>query len=796
MEPYDLPGTPLQGPVELTNCDREPIHLPATIQPHGCMIAVRESDETDRRLIVSVSENLFQWIPERCLATHASVASITENDSHHKGPIADDTPRADDCQSLIGQPIATIAPELESLAQVVSSHREGKRLRRPVQIGDRSLIASAHHCDDLILIELERDLAPDNTIGPELVGQLFAGLEDQQLEQIYQSTIEIIRSFTGFDRVMLYRFHDDDHGSVIAEAKRDDQEAFLGLHYPAGDIPLPARRLYVLNWIRVVSDVNADPIPMSPAMIGEPGASTDQASSSRSIDMSYAQLRAISPIHLEYLRNMGVGASMSISIINGDRLWGLIACHHRTEKVLSPDQRDVCELAGSLLSTYLSSRRQESLLARRIEINDNIAQRAMQFANREDLQQAILDSAPWFTELLSADGIAFHHRDQILCWGTTPDETQVQALLKQLNEQTEDHLAFTDKLSNWIPEASDYKDQIAGMLAIRLGRKHSGELLFFRAPYASTIHWAGDPVKSETDESGRLSPRKSFAKFTEQVEGTSLPWSPAERETAETLRATLNNLVIEQADRVQRINDELRQLNADLDAFAYAASHDLKEPLRGLNHYLYLLEQGPKNDATFQKGIGGLKRLVGRMGELLDGLLRFSRVGRQDLRWETFDLKDAMAQAIDILFGGRNPDGVRVTLVNDATIVGDFSCVREILMNLISNAIKYNESPEKVIEIGQVDYRQSPLNQFPEFGPNVMFVRDNGIGIDEKYREQVFDIFRRLHQHDQYGGGSGAGLTIVRRIIERHGGRVQIVAQESGASLSGTTFFFGWEPAS
>ncbi|OYP29968.1 GAF domain-containing protein [Rhodopirellula sp. MGV] len=566
MEPYFLPGTLLQGPVELTNCDREPIHIPATIQPHGCLLVVRVSD----RVIVSASENVDEW-----LATSVP-----------------------DC---LGQRIEQFDARLGELVDSITPIREGKRVRQTFQLRHRNVVASAHQCGDLYLIEFEQAHDETDSVGAELIGQLFAGLEGKRLEDVYQSTIEIIREFTGFDRVMLYRFHEDDHGSVIAEAKREDQEAFLGLHYPAGDIPIPARKLYELNWIRLLADVNVDAVSMCPPMVSTDG---DQVSP-KPINMSYAQLRAISPIHLEYLRNMNVGASMSISILNGDRLWGLIACHHRGAKLLSPVQRDVCELAGSLLSTYLSSRRQEDLLAQRVAIGESIAKHISKLASQDDFQQAIIEAAPWLVDLLNADGLAFRQGAHVACWGSTPDEEQTAELAIRLDEQGDDNIFLTDCIADWFPQAADYQATTAGMLAIRLGRRQAGELLFFRGPYSSTIQWAGDPAKNEADESGRLSPRKSFAKFTEEVDGRSRPWTPTDREAAGTLQSTLNSVVVEQAARVHRINEELRQLNADLDAFAYAASHDLKEPLRGINHYLYLLEQGPQDDSTYQRGMVG-----------------------------------------------------------------------------------------------------------------------------------------------------------------------------------------------
>ena len=286
---------------------------------------------------------------------------------------------------------------------------------------------SAHKCGGLAFLEFEPQDAGVKSQNKGMLGTLFGHLDRATVEQAHQRIVEFVREVTGFDRVMLYQFHADDHGSVIAEAKCDDQEAFLGLHYPAADIPLPARRLYELKWIRAIADSHAEGIPMDPPMVSLATGDADEAT--QSIDMTYCSLRSVSPIHLEYLRNMKVRASMSISVMNAGKLWGLISCHHREARVVPPAVRNLCELAGSLLSVLLTSRRQESLLAQQVATNDQIFARAADLSKQDDFGEAILESAPWMTELFKATGLVWSGFDEQQTWGDVPDADQISALL-------------------------------------------------------------------------------------------------------------------------------------------------------------------------------------------------------------------------------------------------------------------------------------------------------------------------------------------------------------------------------
>lgn len=732
-----LPNSPLEGEPALTNCDREPIHIPESIQPHGYLLAVDASSGT----IVSASENV--------------------------GSLIDDSP-----EQLLGIRLGDRISELASLFERAASTSlsEGERADRQSFGTDLKWLVTAHRCDDRVIFEFERSSDGPAKVA-DLVGQLFIEIERQPIEAVYQTVVERVRRFTGFDRVMLYQFMPDAHGCVVAEAKRDDQEAFLGLHYPATDIPVPARRLYELNWIRTIADVDAPPVRIHHL--------TD-----RPLNMTYANLRAISPIHIEYLRNMRVGASMSISVMSGNKLWGLLACHHNSAKIVSPQMRDACELCGSVLSAYLTSRRQQEYLRRQVQISDTIGQHLTVLSNYDELSAGLERSAEPLCTLFAADGLVWFSEAQKFFWGEVPNLNAIEQIAEELSQRPKETVSFTEELRRWLPDAANYRDRLAGMLAIRLGERVGGILLFFRKPFGETITWAGNPDKTVVDETGRLSPRKSFEAWQEQVQDKCRPWTDADHEAAVTLATGMQRMVVEQAERLRKSNDELRRLNTDLDAFAYAASHDLKEPLRGIHHYVYMLERaGTLTDENYQTSLKGLKRIVKRMSDLLDGLLRFSRAGRADLNLERFPLAEVIDQTKDILFAGQQPDNIVIEVATDGELRGDFACVREIFSNLVTNAIKYNDSNPKRIEISVLPLAGTPLEDQPETGDRVVVVKDNGIGIPPDQYEQVFEIFRRLHDRDRYGGGAGAGLTIVRRMVERHGGSIAVVSETSGTSF-------------
>jgi light-regulated signal transduction histidine kinase (bacteriophytochrome) len=341
----------------------------------------------------------------------------------------------------------------------------------------------------------------------------------------------------------------------------------------------------------------------------------------------------------------------------------------------------------------------------------------------------------------------------------------------------------TDCLSGYLPEAVSFKALCAGLLALRFSDTKDDFLLWFRPEIVQTVNWAGDPHKPVdlSSDGQRLLPRSSFALWKETVRLKSSPWAEVELEAAKELRAALLEVVLRRAEQLGRLYADLERSHAELDSFAYIASHDLREPLRGITNYSEMLSEdyADKLDQPGKDKLATLSRLSQRMSELLDSLLEYSRVGRAEFSNDDVDLNRVVSQALELLQLRIEEGHISIRIARPLpTVKGDRIRLVEVFMNLISNAIKYNDKPKKDIEIG---FESSPLG-----GQPVFYVRDNGIGIQEEHYEQIFQIFRRLHAANEYGGGSGAGLTIVRKIVERIGGRIwlkSIVGQ-------GTTFYF------
>jgi light-regulated signal transduction histidine kinase (bacteriophytochrome) len=490
-------------------------------------------------------------------------------------------------------------------------------------------------------------------------------------------------------------------------------------------------------------------------------------------------------VHLEYLRNMGVQCSMSISLVRETRLWGLIACHHGEPRLLPYGRRAACELLGQIMSAQLAAKEQA------LRHSENLAAREVQLrffdylSAEENFIDALVKYTPTVLEFLSATGAAICVDGQCMLLGETPPKAEVCRVVDIVRAQPHDAVFHTDALHRLHPGAATYQDVASGILAVALSELKNDYLVWFRPEVVRTVDWAGNPQKPAEDDGQRLAPRKSFALWKEQVTGRSRPWEEAEVTAALELRSAINALIFKRADRLRRMNEELERKNTDLDSFAYIASHDLTEPLRGIHNYAtFLMEDiGEKIDVDSRRKLETVETLSRRMQEMLEALLHFSRVGRRPLLRNEADLGEVVQEAMELIAQRLEESGAILTVETPLPRVRcDAVLLREVFSNLVMNSIKYNTSSEKRISIGVLPERDPT-------GRIVCFVRDNGIGIPPKHLKNVFLIFRRLHVRDEYGGGFGAGLAVVKSIVERHGGRVWVESQLG----EGATFFFTLE---
>jgi len=739
--------------IDLTSCDREPIHVPGSIQPHGALIVLQEPEMK----IIQVSANT------------GALLGIAPNE-------------------LLNQTweLLLVPSDISFLnKQILTKHLEATPYYLPLLGAGKSgkqFEAIIHRFQEVLWLELEEK--PANSDRDEAHVEIYASLKpilaDLQatasLSAFFQMVAAQLRQFTGFDRVMIYKFLEDGSGKVVAEDKRVDLEAFLGLHYPASDIPKQARALYVKSWLRMISDNDAAPVPIVPAI---------NPLTNAPLDMSYAVLRSMSPIHTEYLRNMGVRATMSISIIQDNRLWGLVACHHYSPRYVTHPARMACEFLAHMLSLQVESKEalENHEYIKRLTSKHAELVRAM--SEDKDFFHGLLKPEADFEHWLDAQGVAFCLGDEVELLGATPAEADVRQIVAWLLENSDQEVFATNNLATHYPPANGFRSTAAGLLATRLAKLKPQYVLWFRPEIAQEVNWAGDPTKPvEVGEFGkRLTPRKSFALWIEEVKGKSAPWKDCEVDAARALRRSILEIVGRKAEELLKLNAELERSNDELDSFAFITAHDLKEPLRGIHNYSHLLIEsyGEQLDGEGQQKLQTLMRLTRRMESLIESLLYYSRVGRAELIRTEVNLNNLVSETLEMMQLRLQESNAQVH-VNGAlpNLHGDAVMLREVFENLIGNAVKYNDKGARKVEVGHLAATKASASA------PIFYVRDNGIGIEAKHHNDIFHIFRRLHGREQYGGGVGAGLTITKKIVERHGGRIWVESTPG----AGTTFYF------
>lgn len=729
--------------VNLTNCDREPIHIPSLIQPHGLLIILTEPDLRIAQVSANALEVLgiaIKDLLDRPLAEFTgeelikSIQACLDHNFEYPNPLRVEFDDLGDRLPLVFNGIVHRAPTNEIVLEL-----------EPCEPSAGSDFFQFYH-------QIKHNLAKIQTA--------------KDLSALCDLVVQEVQTITGFDRVMIYRFSEQGDGTVIAEVKQPDLEAFLGLRYPDTDIPKQAKHLYTLNWLRLIPDVNYQPI-------GLVSHETESPIQKAPLDMSYCALRSVSPIHLEYLQNMGVTASMSISLIQNKKLWGLIACHHYTPKFIPYETRTICEFLGQLMSTELANKEANENLDYKLQLKTIQGQFVERLTKATGFVDELDHDHEALLSLTAAQGAAICDGDRLILIGETPDELAVKSLLTWLEAHLEQDLFVTDALSSVYAEALEYQTIASGLIAMAISKIQHRYVLWFRPEQLQTVTWAGDrdkPTQIAEDGSIRLLPRQSFAAWKEIVSGKSNPWLSCEVNSAIELRQAIVDIVLRQANELAKINADLARSNSELDAFAYIASHDLKEPLRGIHNYAtFLLEDyGEILQSDGADKLHTLVKLTTRMEALIESLLKFSRLSRQDLQMEPLDL-NLLLQNVRELFA-MNPQwqNCKIQIPRSLPMVmGDRLLIEEIFINLITNAFKYNENPEKSVEIDWLT--EQPKSPFV-----TIYVRDNGIGIREKHLESIFQIFKRLNSPNKYGGGTGAGLTIVRKIVERHKGNIQV----------------------
>lgn len=726
------------------NCAKEAIHIPGSIQPHGFMLVFEESSG----LVLQASENVLAWLglpAEELLGL--TLDQVLDN------------------AALVQTRLAQLSADVHNPFHIGDVRfLRGTRQERPVAM-------MVHRYDQVLIAEFEPEsdvVAAYGNFYP-LVRSFIGRLQEAEgIEALCLRAVEEVKRITGFGRVMAYRFDAEGNGLVLAEQADAGYPRYLGLCFPATDIPQQARALYCANRIRVIEDANYQPSPLTPA---------HNPLTEKPLDLSFAALRSVSPVHLQYMRNMQTLASMSISIVVNDRLWGLISCHHADPQPVGFQTRTACELLGSVLSLQVETQEVHNRSQRLLGSRQHIVQLLSAMADRDSVSGGLLALPEVFLDFARASGAAIISATSCDLLGQTPPESLVNALVHWLAQRGCPDVFQTDNVSRDIPELPELAGYVGGVLAVAISELHSHYLVWFKPELTRTVEWAGKPEKS-IGPSGALNPRNSFESWQEVVKDHSSPWDPMEVEGVAELRTAVLGIVLRKAEELAQLAGELKKSNKELEAFSYSVSHDLRAPLRHIAGYAELLgefEGGKLSERglRFLEHIGESARFA---GTLVDNLLSFSQMGRAALHFSDVDLS-ALVESIrtEMLpdYENRSVEWVLQPLLR---VSADAAFLHLAMRNLLANAIKYTRGREPaIIEVGA--YEQG--NEV------VVYIRDNGVGFDMRYVDKLFGVFQRLHRMEEFEG-TGIGLASVRRIIERHDGRVWA----EGKLEQGATFYF------
>lgn len=697
---------------DLAQCATEPIRVPGAVQPHGRLAVLAAQDGR----LLAFSAN---WGDES--AAREAVAAM---------PVAPTDLQPGHGPSWLGT----------------------------VMLAGHSHDAAAHRQGACVIVEYEPAGPTASLRAPiyEVARDLLPLLQEaHSVPGLCHTVAAEMKRLTGFGRCLVYRFDSDGHGEVLAERADPGYQSYAGHRFPATDIPAQARELYRVNHIRLIPDASYTPVPLV-AVAGE----SDPAS----LDLSFASLRSVSPVHLEYMRNMGTAASMSVSIVVRGQLWGLVSCHNHDARHLSFQTRVACEHLGRLLSLQIQAKEDSAEVSQRLSLHQRVLRLVASMAETDGTLEPLVAPQLALHDLTDAVGAAVVLNDA--CWtvGQVPPPEQVRELAHWIAARRQD-VFCTDRLSEVYTGGEALLPVCAGVLAISISQVHRHVVLWFRPELVQTIRWAGDPRKTLPDTGGRIHPRLSFESWQEKVRGRCAPWLPAQQAAVSELRQALIALVLRRAEELAGHAIELGRVNKELEAFSYTVSHDLRAPMRHIAGYVDLVlgDNAGRFDERSLRYLAHVKDAASYAGRLVDALLDFSRMGRSGLKPSRVNADVLVEDLVDEVRQQERGRAIEWDIEGPLPVLWADPLLLQVAMrNLLGNAAKYTRGREPArIRISAV---RNDAGEGLE-------VSDNGVGFPMKYVGKLFGVFQRLHSTEEFDG-TGIGLANVKRIIERHGGQV------------------------
>lgn len=788
----------------LQQCAEEPIHIPGKIQPHGYLMAI----DKYRLRIKAVSDNLHE------------VCSVHPKD-------------------LLNASLEEVfSKELCSTMQRLAQGDTLKQ-RNPYKLE----WVSASFCqlnpqqyqlliypsgESMVLLEIEPQPSEGKLNKGDELGQhyekVFQFLNEQDSEQqLFERVVAYIKEFTSYDRVMLYKFDEEWNGAVIAESVDNQYDPFLGLHYPTTDIPAQARELYKKNLLRLIADVQYEPVFIRSAEKEE-------------LDLSYAQLRSVSPMHIEYLNNMGVRATLVISLVVEGELWGLLACHHYQDaKFVSYQERKLLEHIARLFSYQIHIKQQKAVTERMNYVQNVLAQIEAELNLGKSLQEVLIHSEQHnLLSINSSMGAALRYKGTIYTVGDCPPEAQIERICEWVESKMGDqplyqshHLIEEMRLSREEDQQIIHKS--SSLLAVRLFDQFKEYILWFKPEKKEIVNWAGNPEKAvKKDASGKgfkLSPRDSFEKWQETVQGKGEEWTEADLEAAMRLRRSVINAALAESERIRMKNENLEGQNSELEQrllaqyyeldranqllkkeialnkqnqqrlveakelaeqmnqlksnFLANMSHEVRTPLNGILGISSIIEE-EAGDSEIQNYAKMVRQSGKRLLHTLNDILDLSKIEakRIELDIKTHNLIPLIADQLGLLHYMSKEKGLELEPRFAKDVISsqiDEEKFIQVINNLLSNAIKYSDEGTILVQVEE--------SYLDDQAYALISIIDEGQGIDPEFMPHLFDAFQQeSHGWRRKAQGTGLGLAITKKLVEMHNGQITVESEKGKGS--------------
>jgi light-regulated signal transduction histidine kinase (bacteriophytochrome) len=775
-------------------CAQEPVQIIGRIQSHGLLFALSEPDLMVRQASSNVAALLGGSADGFLGRSFETVLGTRQFEAFRS-------------QALLGASFSTTL------------------VRLPAGSGTLEMNCLAHRQDGVLIVEFEL-IEGAHSIAPlDIDAHIRIPLSRMETAsdalELSRMAADEIRKVSGFHRVMVYRFDDEWNGEVVAEAASPSPVSYLGLRFPSGDIPPQVRRLFLINPLRAIADADSMPSPLVPEI---------EPLTGRPLDLSKSVLRSASPIHLEYLRNMGVGSSLTVSIVVEQRLWGMIACHDPAPRRLDHETRSVCELIGQILASQLALRIDNVALHARLTsrkmLEDYMGsiEASKSFAGAEYLQ------SPRLLQLFDADGLVSRMGAAVAYQGVVVAEELLLPIIQKLRQLAARGIASSNMLPEVEGSAASYASQASGALYVGLSEEAGDYLLLLRRELVETVIWAGNPHEAvSADEQDRLHPRTSFAAWHEAVRGRSRPWSELELESASFLREQL--LRVQDARKLSLANEalavahEAQAVQSGRAEMAVSVLHDIGNAITGIGTRSAQMLAEPawaetgnlarlnallqSQGAVFGSALG--ERKAAALGGLALALERSLRDREITLREHVQSLVRSVSHVQAVLsvqrqYANQGGSGARSRvapgeLVHDAIAIHaaaiekrgiqlvrrvapdlprlniDRTRMVQVLGNLIQNACEsFDRSQDR-----SISRRLEISAKNTEDGWVRLTLKDNGFGFDPKQGREFFERGTTTK-----AGGTGVGLASCRSTVESHGGRISIESEgrDKGATVT------------